>query len=437
MVSVLWGVLRRLFGAARWIFVVILMLLLLRNSTTQFGEPYYMLASHVLDSHFDYVGWELGAISAKVGQSAAGTQGFLTEAERSAYVQAYFDDLAAVQRTEAQINALYTDPTVSNPAAASAALREERDAARAELAKRQTLAEAILESQVSAVIVDEGFGFGGQLFPPVWMRFTQQTMLLVASPRDAIDLEHAMTVDPIPVDERERIEAAIYADEDLSAVIVPIGGMALYPAMIVETSSLTWAVETFAHEWFHHYLMFFPLGWSTEYLGSGEARIINETSASIFGREIASKVLARYYPSFITPESTPSATPETPSTTPTPPPPEPAFRYDREMNITRVTTDKLLAKGHIDEAEAYMEARREFLVSQGVGIRKLNQAWFSFYGGYQVAGISAGGGDPTGAAIQQLRDESETLRQWVTLMRGMTTREALLLAAQMEQNETS
>jgi hypothetical protein len=162
--------------------------------------------------------------------------------------------------------------------------------------------------------------------------------------------------------------------------------------------------------------MFFPLGWATEYFSSGEARIINETTASIFGREMARKVLERYYPDLV--------------------PPEPQFRYDREMNITRVTTDRLLAKGRVDEAEAYMEARREFLVSQGVGIRKLNQAWFSFYGGYQVAGISAGGEDPTGAAVQKLRDESETIREWVTLMRGLTTREALLQAAEMEQTQS-
>ena len=292
--AVTWGVFRRIFGALRWLFIVTVIAVLLRNSTTQFGQPYYALSAHVVDTHFDYIAWELGAVSAKAGQAAAGTHGFMTEAERSAFVRAYFDDMAAVQQAEAQINALYTDPNVEDPFAASVDLREQRDAQREKLAARQALVESILEGQVSAVIVDEGFGLGGQLLPPVWMRFTQQTMLLVASPREEIDMEYALTVEPIPVDERERIEAEIYADENLSAVIVPIGGMALYPAMIVETSSLTWAVETFAHEWFHHYLMFFPLGWSTEYFGSGEARIINETTTSIFGREIALKVLERY-----------------------------------------------------------------------------------------------------------------------------------------------
>lgn len=433
---IVWSLLRRVFGALRWLVTVVVLALLLRNSTTQFGQPYYALAAHVVDTHFDYIGWELSAISAKAGQAAAGTHGFMTEADRSAFVRAYFTDLAAVQAVEAQINTLYTDPAIADPYAASVALRAERDAARRDLAARQTLAEAILESQVSAVIVDEGFGLGGQLLPPVWMRFTQQTMLLVASPRDEIEMAHALTVEPIPVDERERIEQAIYADENLSAVIVPIGGMALYPAMIVETSSLTWAVETFAHEWFHHYLMFFPLGWATEYFGSGEARIINETAASIFGREIARAVLERYYPDLVPPAPAALDTTER-RTAPAAPPPAPAFRFDREMNITRVTTDKLLAKGRVAEAEAYMEARRQFLVSQGVGIRKLNQAWFSFYGGYQVAGISAGGEDPTGAAVQKLRDNSRSVREWVTLMRGLTTREALLAAADMEQERPS
>jgi hypothetical protein len=434
MIPIIWVIFRRIVSGLRWLLIAAVLLLLLRNSTTQFGQPYYALSSHVVDTHFDYIAWELGAISAKAGQAAAGTHGFITEAERSAFVRSYFDDMATVQGVEAQINALYTDPNVPDPLTASADLRAQRDANRESLEARQTLVESILESQVSAVIVDEDFGLGGQLFPPVWMRFTQRTMLLVASPRDEIDMAHALTVEPIPVDERERIEAEIYEDENLSAVIVPIGGMALYPAMIVETSSLTWAVETFAHEWFHHYLMFFPLGWSTEYFGSGEARIINETTASIFGREIARKVLERYYPDLVPPEREPQTLDTTESrTVEAAPPPELQFRYDREMNITRVTTDRLLAKGRVDVAETYMEARREFLVSQGVGIRKLNQAWFSFYGGYQVAGISAGGEDPTGAAVQQLRDESQAIREWVTLMRGITTREALLQAANIRQ----
>ncbi|MEO0560527.1 MAG: hypothetical protein AAF125_00335 [Chloroflexota bacterium] len=425
---ILQGLWRRISRGLWWIIAIAAMLLLLRNSTTQFGDPYYALSAQIQDAHFDYIGWELGAITAKAGQAAAGTHAYLSEAERADYVRMYVEDLAAVQQIEAEIQRIYTDPAADDPESATADLRAERDAIRADLRSRQTMTESIVESQVSAMLIDEGFGFAGQIFPPVWMRFTQRTMLLVASPRDTIEMRHAYTVEPIPVDERARIETAIMDEENLSSVMVPIGGMALYPAMIVETTSIPWMVETFAHEWFHHYLMFYPLGWETEYFSSGEARIINETAASIFGREVARKVLERYYPDLVPPEPIPTTTAQQQAETQTAP--EPDFRYDREMNITRVKTDQLLAKGLVEEAETYMEARRELFVSQGYNIRVLNQAWFSFYGGYQVAGISAGGEDPTGPAVQKLRDKAESLYAWTVLMRGITSREALLAVAE-------
>ncbi len=423
MLPSLWAGVRRVGRVVRWGLTLLVLALLLRNSTTQFGEPYYALSWYVKEQHFDYIGWELGAIGAKVGQSVAATHAYMPEADRSAYVRAYFDDLARVRAIEAEIAAIYTDPNMTDPDTASIEQRTQRDTLRASLSQRQTMTEAILESQVSAVLVDHGFSIGGQVFPPVWMRFTQPMMLLVTSPRDTIEMQHVYTVEPIPIDEREQIEAAILTEEDVSAVIVPIGGMALYPAMIVESSSIPWIVETFAHEWFHHYLMFYPLGWETELFNNAQARIINETTATLFGREIAAQVLTRYYPDLLPPAPPPSLDA-------TPPPRKLAFDYNREMNRTRVITDQLLTKGEIDAAEHYMAARRELFVAQGYGIRKLNQAWFSFYGGYQVSGISAGGADPIGPKVQQLRDEAASLREWVQLMRGLTTRDALLRAAE-------
>ncbi len=40
------------------------------------------------------------------------------------------------------------------------------------------------------------------------------------------------------------------------------------------------------------------------------------------------------------------------------------------------------AQAKIVEAENYMEERRQFINSHGYGIRKLNQAFFAFYGAY-------------------------------------------------------
>lgn len=420
---VLFASARRILGGFRWLLTLALMLLILRHSTTQ-NTPYYAIAAHIQDTHFDYIGWELGAIGAKTQQALAGTHAYLSEPERSDFVRAYFADLATVQGIEGQIEAIYTDPTVEAPEQATADLRAERDAMRADLRERQTMAEAILEGQVATILIEEGFGLGGQLLPPMNMRFVGQTMLLVASPRDNIEMRHPMTLTPIPVDEREVIEQRILQEQDLAAVIVPIGGMALYPAMIVETGSLAYTAETFAHEWLHHYLMFHPLGWAAELSNSGEARIINETTASIFGREMGRKVLERYYPELVPPEQPPSIAP-TPEDDTTPPP----FDYNTAMHETRTTVDEMLAAGEIEAAEQYMEERRELFYENGYRIRKLNQAWFAFYGGYQVEGISAGGEDPTGPAVRDLRDDSPNIREWVITMQDITTREQLLAIA--------
>jgi hypothetical protein len=137
-------------------------------------------------------------------------------------------------------------------------------------------------------------------------------------------------------------------------------------------------------------------------------------------------VLERYYPEFV-PEAPPPPPADPPDEPPQLDPPDPPpFDFDAAMHETRTTVDDLLAAGKIEEAEAYMEERRALFVENGYRIRKLNQAWFAFYGGYQVEGISAGGEDPIGPAVHQLRDAAPSIRDWVRTMQTITTRERLL-----------
>ena len=144
-------------------------------------------------------------------------------------MRAYFDDLAQVTQLEANIEAAYVDPDISDPDAATTEQRAERDRLRASLQGRQSAVEAILQGQVATVLVEEGFGMGGQIMPPINMRFTGRTLLLVTSPRDEIDMQHPMTLYPIPVDQQEEIEQRILDKQDLAAVVVPIGGMGALP----------------------------------------------------------------------------------------------------------------------------------------------------------------------------------------------------------------
>ncbi|MDL1900148.1 hypothetical protein FBR02_05195 [Anaerolineae bacterium CFX9] len=421
------GFIRRLirftFRLLRWLVTLLLMVTLLRDSTLPLGDQWTAVGVMVGSRQFDYVGWEIGALAAKVDSTLWGVHPFMSEADRSAYVRAYMDDLARAHRLENQVAVVYANPEVADPEAESAALRAERDALRADLAARQTLAEAILEGQVSSVLVDLGFGVAGQLVPPMAMRFTQVPNLLIVSPRDAIRFDVSINLYAQPVDEQAALEARIDEAQNVSSLIVPLGGIALYPAMILETTSVAYALEVFAHEWLHHYLFLFPLGLFYDF--AGETRIINETTANLFGREVGRLVLERYYPDLVPPPPAPRDPNAAPPPTPNPGTPPP-FNYGAEMHETRVTVDALLAEGRIEEAEAYMEERRQVFVNNGYMIRKLNQAFFAFYGGYQSGTPGEGGSDPIGPAVQAIRDASASIHDWIVVMRSITTRDELL-----------
>lgn len=406
----------RIARRAVWLLVIAV---LLRYSTLPLGEPWARIGVMVSADHFDYIGWTLNAIAAKAGESLYGAHPYMSEVERSDFARVYFADVARVQRLEAEVEALYADLAVADPEAATASIRAERDALRASLSTRQSLAEAVVEGQVAAVLAEEGYAFAGQLVPPIAMRFSPAPMLLVVSPRDSIQIDLGINLYALPVDQRAALEARIDAQEDVASLIVPLGGIALYPALILETSDLRWAVETFAHEWFHHYLFMFPLGWSLDF--ASESRLINETAANMFGKEIAQRVYARYYPEFMSMRA--QAQPVSLQTDP------PAFDFGAAMNETRVTVDTLLAEGKVEEAEAYMAERQALFFENGYRIRKLNQAYFAFYGGYQVGGVPGiAGEDPIGPALRDIRAASPTLHDFSTAIRGITTRAELLAA---------
>jgi hypothetical protein len=413
---------------ARWLtrlFLLILMLVALQYSTPPFGEDWMAIAALARGQQFDYVGWEINALATKVEQTLWGVQPFLDETVGTEIVRAYMADLATAQSLEAEVQAIYADPTVDDPQSVSADARARRDDLRADLQRCQPLVEAILEGQVAAVLVDEGFGLGGQLLPPISMHFTQVPNLLVISPREEIRFEIGINLNPMPVDEQATLEARIDEERGVSSLIVPLGGIALYPAMILETTSIQYALETFAHEWLHHYLFAFPLGLSYEI--AGETRIINETTSQFFGQEIGRLVLARYYPDLVPP---PSA--QEPDTPPAPPPQTDAsgFDFGSEMHETRVTVDKLLALGRVPEAESYMEKRRRYFARHGYVMRRLNQAWFAFYGGYQAGTPGVAGDDPIGPSIRAVRSASPSIHDWVVTMRDITSRARLIETAE-------
>jgi hypothetical protein len=91
------------------------------------------------------------------------------------------------------------------------------------------------------------------------------------------------------------------------------------------------------------------------------------------------------------------------------------------MHETRVHVDALLAQGKIDEAETYMEQRRQIFLKNGYLIRKLNQAYFAFNGAYADVPGGAAGEDPVGPAVRALRTKSSSLADFVNTIAWMTS----------------
>jgi hypothetical protein len=154
---------------------------------------------------------------------------------------------------------------------------------------------------------------------------------------------------------------------------------------------------------------------------SPELRIPNETAA-IAGKEIGRELIARYYPELLPPP--PAEPAEAPAEESKPGEP-PEFDFRLEMHETRLEVDRLLAEGKVDEAEQYMEERRQVFWENGYAIRKLNQAYFAFYGAYADEPGGAAGADPVGSAVRLLRADSPSLANFIKRIAWMSSYEQL------------
>jgi hypothetical protein len=100
-------------------------------------------------------------------------------------------------------------------------------------------------------------------------------------------------------------------------------------------------------------------------------------------------------------------------TTPAQPVHEDEFGFNANMRKTRIGVDALLASGQVEEAEAYMEQRRQKLVEIGYYIRKLNQAYFAFYGSYAAGTGWVAQTNPIGEQMRTLRERSPSLQAFL------------------------
>jgi hypothetical protein len=88
------------------------------------------------------------------------------------------------------------------------------------------------------------------------------------------------------------------------------------------------------------------------------------------------------------------------------------------MRQIRQNVDAYLAAGQIDQAEQYMNEQRNYLQTQGYYIRKLNQAYFAFYGTYADTPAYI---DPIGTAIQDIRNQRSSLKDFLNAVDHVTS----------------
>ena len=272
---------------------------------------------------------------------------------------------------------------------------------------KQPQVERAMERLVTQALVEAGVTRSmplalDRLFPPVLMALTPPPNVLVVSPRSELRVTDTVVLQGLDVAEQERLEAS--ADSTgVSSLVAPIGGLATYPAMVLEDASPERVLTSVAHEWVHHYLIFYPLG--ARYWSSQEAREINETTADLLAAEVGRQLTSRL--------DLPSPRPTSARTTE-------GFDFRAFMRATRLETEQLLAAGHVEQAERYMEARRVELEGHGYRIRKLNQAYFALYGSYGD-GFAASPRNPIPGLLRRLREESGSLADFLFRVRTITS----------------
>ncbi len=408
--------------------ITIVVVILATGSVPRLTGQTDRVRTHTRGIEFDYPKWVWDATWVKLEQNAIGLPHLFDRATNKQIVFEYLRTTQRLMDVEFQMERVFADPAITDKDAASALLRAQRDTLINRQASLAPLAEAAFQSQITEALAVLDLTTGGQPIPPVLYHTTPTPLALIVSRRDLIQQVANISVLPtLTLDDQIALENRVAESLDVSTLTVPIGGVGVYPTMVTETTNLRWLLETIAHEWTHNYLNLRPLG--INYSTTPELRTMNETTASIAGTEVGTYVIERHYPELVI--SSPSAHASTerdnwvafgfapfPSNGFEEAPP---FDFRAEMHETRVTADELLAQGKVEEAEAYMEERRQFFWQNGYLFRKLNQAYFAFHGAYADVPGGAAGEDPVGPAVRALRDQSDSLADFINTIAQMTS----------------
>jgi len=375
------------------------------------------LNSIVKPYRFSIVKWESRAIPSEVNQWIFGSRQKIDDEVLT--VTEYFSTIEQIKALESEIDAINAGNEPGNLASLEAELNMLQEQ---KLALKDTV-ERIIEKQIKKTLAQQGI-FNPMdryirlriNFPPLNFKLEEPPHLLVISPRDRIEsIREIILLPSMRLEEIEEIEAEV--DKlGVSSVVVELGGLGTtYPSLVTDEASLRFTIDTVTEEWLHQYLVFKPLGFLylldlTGVSRNYEIAIMNETLASMVSQEISTMVVENYYLQY---ENGNNQTQIAGS----------EFDFNREMRSIRRAVDNYLAQGEIEQAEEFMEQKRQYLVSKGYYIRKLNQAYFAFYGTYADSPTSI---SPIGLELKKLRSQSASLKEFLDKVTAMTSRQDLI-----------
>jgi hypothetical protein len=371
---------------------------------------------------FDYFYWTIQSLWEKGGQAALGLQASFNPSQQRRLVDDLLGLVDQIKSLDDQIRENNSNPDITNPKEESASLLVQKQKLEELFDIQAPLVESVIQYQIRVILSAKGLDVAGQPIPPVLFRLTSLPDQLILSPRTTIREDASISLNPgLSANQMDDLETEVARGLDVSALIVPLGGVGIYPTMVYRESALEYLLKTVAHEWIHNYLTFKPLGW--HYYDNPQLRSMNETTADICGSEISQAVLRNFYPDKV----------------PVPPfsqegifavksslkQDQVPFDFNKEMHSTRILVDDLLSQGRVEEAEQFMEMKRQVFWNNGYQIRKINQAYFAFYGAYAESPLGAAGNDPVGPAVRLLREKSRSLADFLNRIASFSSFEIL------------
>jgi len=246
-----------------WITFTLTLVLLLAGGDSylppvnKVGQVAGLVRAHL----FAYDDWMIDALALKVNYASLAIPRYLTIEQQRKVVLDHLNLISRINRLSYEITLVYSDPNIDDPVTASAEKRAELDQLLAREKQSGPVAEAIFQQQMQFILNEAGLNTAGQTLPPVLYRITPLPYALIVSPRDVIRQDANISLTPgLTLEERIEIEDKVSQSTGDSTLIEGIGGVGVYPTMVMSTTDINWLAEVVAHDWAHNYLTLRPLG---------------------------------------------------------------------------------------------------------------------------------------------------------------------------------